>query len=282
MTFTIEKILQMYKDGKMEKEEAEMHIRSLGFLSVSDIAKIDTFRCKRTGVLEAILAEGKSDDDLINILKQFTKSKDRVLVTRVSEKQYESIKEDIDLRILDSGRYNRTLVVGPNFDSNESFKSKLNDESKKNDENEEISDISGRVAIITAGTADIPVAEEAAMTARETGCKTYELYDVGVAGYQRLLIELDKLNSFDPDAIVVAAGREGTLPTVVAGILDAPVIGLPVSTGYGIGSNGKAAFYSMIQSCSVITVVNIDAGFVAGAYAAKIANRAKRQRMGKS
>ncbi|NLI61901.1 MAG: nickel pincer cofactor biosynthesis protein LarB [Methanosarcinaceae archaeon] len=265
-----------------------MHIRSLGFLSVSDIAKIDTFRCKRTGVLEAVLAEGKSDDDLINILKQFTKSKDRVLVTRVSEKQYESIKEEKDLRIIDSGRYNKTLVVGPNFDSNESFESKLNDESKKNDENEEFSDfsdfseISGRVAIITAGTADIPVAEEAAMTARETGCKTYELYDVGVAGYQRLLIELDKLNSFDPDAIVVAAGREGTLPTVVAGILDAPVIGLPVSTGYGIGSNGKAAFYSMIQSCSVITVVNIDAGFVAGAYAAKIANRAKRQRMGKS
>jgi NCAIR mutase (PurE)-related protein len=101
------------------------------------------------------------------------------------------------------------------------------------------------------------------------GCQVLREYDVGVAGIHRLFPCLERMA--DADAFVVAAGREGTLPAVVAGLVDAPVIGLPVSTGYGIGGGGKAALYSMLQSCSVLTVVNVDAGFVAGAYAAKIA-----------
>ena len=100
------------------------------------------------------------------------------------------------------------------------------------------------------------------------GCHVISEYDVGVAGIHRLFPSMEKL--MDVDAVVVAAGREGTLPAVVAGLVDAPVIGLPVSTGYGLGGNGTAALLSMLQSCSVLTVVNIDAGFVAGAYAAKI------------
>ena len=102
-------------------------------------------------------------------------------------------------------------------------------------------------------------------------CTVVSEYDVGVAGIHRLFPCLEKMS--DVDAFVVAAGREGTLPAVVAGLVDAPVIGLPVSTGYGLGGNGLAALYSMLQSCSVLTVVNVDAGFVAGAFAAKIAKQ---------
>jgi NCAIR mutase (PurE)-related protein len=108
------------------------------------------------------------------------------------------------------------------------------------------------------------------------GCQVITEYDVGVAGIHRLFPSLEKM--MGADALVVAAGREGTLPAVVAGLFDAPVIGLPVSTGYGFGGRGEAALMSMLQSCSVLTVVNIDAGFVAGAFAAKIALQRARAR----
>jgi len=134
----------------------------------------------------------------------------------------------------------------------------------------------GRVGILTAGTADIPVAEEAKVTAEAMGCEVLIEYDVGVAGIHRLFPSLERMMT--ADALVVAAGREGTLPTVVAGLVDVPVIGLPVSTGYGAGGAGEAALLSMLQSCSVMTVVNIDAGFVAGAFAAKIASQVSIQR----
>ncbi|MBU3966174.1 MAG: AIR carboxylase family protein, partial [Euryarchaeota archaeon] len=128
------------------------------------------------------------------------------------------------------------------------------------------------------GTADIPVSEEAKEIAVEMGCTVSTIYDVGVAGIHRLFPELGKLVSEGVDAIVVAAGREGTLPAIVAGLVDVPVIGVPVSTGYGAGGKGEAALLSMLQSCSVLAVVNIDAGFVAGAFAARIANLAAKNR----
>ena len=122
------------------------------------------------------------------------------------------------------------------------------------------------------------MAEEAKEIAVEMGCAVTTLYDVGVAGIHRLFPELSKLMSGGVDAIVVAAGREGTLPAIVAGLVDVPVIGVPVSTGYGAGGKGEAALLSMLQSCSVLSVVNIDAGFVAGAFAARIANLAAKNR----
>ena len=128
----------------------------------------------------------------------------------------------------------------------------------------------GVVGVISAGTADIPAAEEARTIASEMGCETIAVYDVGVAGIHRLIPELQKLKLRNPGAIVVAAGREGTLPTIVSGLVDVPAIGLPVSRLRAGG--GKAALLSMLQSCSTLAVVNIDAGFVAGAYAARIAN----------
>ena len=133
----------------------------------------------------------------------------------------------------------------------------------------------GTVAILTAGTSDIPVAEEARLIAEEMGCEVRTAYDVGVAGIHRLFSALKDL--IPADVFVVAAGREGTLPAIVAGLVDRPVIGVPVSTGYGYMGGGEAALASMLQSCSVLAVVNIDAGFTAGAFAAQVAHGGSRE-----
>jgi hypothetical protein len=132
----------------------------------------------------------------------------------------------------------------------------------------------GVVAVITAGTSDIRVAEEAKVIAEEMGCAVRTAYDVGAAGIHRLFPALQPL--LDADVFIVCAGREGTLPAVVAGLVDKPVLGVPVSTGYGYMGKGEAALASMLQSCSVIAVVNIDAGFTAGAFAARIANAGRK------
>lgn len=258
----IQKILEQYRRGEIDLTDAEETIRSMGFLSVSDVARVDTFRCKRTGVPEAVLAEGKADSDLIAIVRAQIDAVGRVLVTRISPGQMKLLESEFSGCVQKSRA--QTICVVHSKDASEPLKN------------------GGVVAIISAGTVDIKVAEEAKMTAEEMGCRTIEIYDVGVAGYHRLILEMEKLRDAKPDAVVVAAGREGTLPTVVAGIIDAPVIGLPVSSGYGAGANGEAALLSMLQSCSVISVVNIDAGFVAGAYAARIANRMQAARSGNS
>ncbi|MCL2862549.1 MAG: nickel pincer cofactor biosynthesis protein LarB [Methanimicrococcus sp.] len=261
----IQKILEQYRSGEIDLAQAEEDIRSMGFLAVSDIARADTFRCRRTGVPEAILAEGKSDADLVAIVRAHigahAGASGRVLVTRVSPSQMKLLEDAFPGCVQKSRAQTICTVHAPD-----------RPHPPKN---------GGVVAIVSAGTVDIKVAEEAKMTAEEMGCQTIEIYDVGVAGYHRLLLEMEKLREAKPDAVVVAAGREGTLPTVVGGIIDAPVIGLPVSSGYGAGANGKAALLTMLQSCSVISVVNIDAGFVAGAYAARIANRMQAARGGK-
>jgi len=140
----------------------------------------------------------------------------------------------------------------------------------------------GRVGILTAGTSDLPVAEEAEVIAREMGCETRSFYDVGVAGIHRLFQPVHDLLRWDCDVILVVAGREGALPTVVAGIVDVPVIGVPTSRSYGFGERGIASLAAMLQSCSLgMAVVNIDGGVGAGAVAALIANRVGKYRMGR-
>jgi hypothetical protein len=132
----------------------------------------------------------------------------------------------------------------------------------------------GHVAVLAAGTADIPVAEEARVTAEVMGCEVLRFYDVGIAGIHRLAEPLRKIHKSDVACVVVVAGMEGALPSVVRGLVAVPVIGVPVSTGYGYGGRGEAALMTMLQSCSPgLTVVNIDNGFGAGATAALIANR---------
>ncbi|MBI4399914.1 nickel pincer cofactor biosynthesis protein LarB, partial [Candidatus Micrarchaeota archaeon] len=130
----------------------------------------------------------------------------------------------------------------------------------------------GTIGVITAGTSDISVAEEACITAQLMGCDVVKAYDVGAAGLHRLFKPLQKIIK-KADVIIVAAGREGTLPTIVSGLVNVPVIGLPISTGYGYGAKGEAALKSMLQSCSFLTVVNIDNGVGAGACAARISKR---------
>ena len=202
------------------------------------------------GIPEAILAEGKDKNDLLAISLAHLQATGSVIITRVSSEQLELLRSaDLGGCTLEHNPVARTVVMrrGPGGE-------------KK-----------GLVGILAAGTADMPAAEEARVVAEEMGCAVIYEYDVGVAGIHRLFPCLERMAG--ADALVVAAGREGTLPAVVAGLVEAPVIGLPVSTGYGLGGGGQAALYSMLQSCSVLTVVNIDAGFVAGAYAAKIARQ---------
>lgn len=258
----VQKILEQYRTGEIDLTEAEESIRSMGFLTVSDVARVDNYRSRRTGVPEAILAEGKPDSDLIKIVHAHVDTVGRVLATRLSPHQVQLLESEFPGCV----QLNRaqTICVVHSKDRPEPLKG------------------GGTVAIVSGGTVDIKVAEEAKMTAQEMGCETIEIYDVGVAGYHRLILEMEKLRDAKPDAVVVAAGREGTLPTIVGGIIDAPVVALPVSCGYGAGAQGKSALLTMLQSCSVIAVVNIDAGFVAGAYAARIANRMQAARDGKS
>jgi hypothetical protein len=235
----------------MNLEEALRRIKRQSFLAVGDVAKLDICRADRIGIPEAILAEGKDKADLVAISLAHLQATGSVIITRVSPQQLEllqSVKLPEGSR-LEHNPKARTVVIRS-----------ATPQAKR-----------GMVGILAAGTADMPVAEEARVVAEEMGCNVISEYDVGVAGIHRLFPCLEKMA--DVDAFVVAAGREGTLPAVVAGLVEAPVIGLPVSTGYGLGGSGQAALYSMLQSCSVLTVVNIDAGFVAGAYAAKIARQ---------
>ncbi|MDO9518487.1 MAG: nickel pincer cofactor biosynthesis protein LarB [Methanosarcinaceae archaeon] len=247
----LEDILLKLKSGQMDVDSATMQIKSMGFTSVSEIAKIDTHRMHRTGVLEAVLAEGKRPEDLVNIAKMQVKHAGRALLTRVSDEQIKAVRDAFEPDNIEWNDRARAAVVHNGTPCPTS---------------------GGVIGILTAGTADIGVAEEARVVAQEMGCEVVAIYDVGVAGIHRLMPQISKLKERGVGAVVVAAGREGTLPTIVAGLIDAPVIGVPVSTGYGMGGGGEAALLSMLQSCSVISVVNIDAGFVAGAFAARVAN----------
>ncbi|MDD3248130.1 MAG: nickel pincer cofactor biosynthesis protein LarB [Methanosarcina sp.] len=245
------RILQDLKNGELGPEAAEEQIRSMGFVSCSNIAKLDSHRKSRTGIIEAILADCKEPEDVVEIARVMVEQSKRALITRVSIPHLKALRAVFPEDKLEWNSRARTVVIHDGTPAPST---------------------GGVVGVISAGTADIPAAEEARVIASEMGCETVAVYDVGVAGIHRLIPELQKLKLRNPGAIVVAAGREGTLPTIVSGLVDVPVIGLPVSTGYGAGGGGKAALLSMLQSCSVLAVVNIDAGFVAGAYAARIAN----------
>jgi len=248
-------ILNDYACGKVSLDDSVEKLKLLSFRPVGDIAKLDISRSHRIGIPEAILAEGKDKDDLVKISLAHLEETGGVIVTRISSEQLQAF---LDAKlpagiVLDHNPRARTVVL------------RFGEKKLKR----------GKVGVLAAGTADIPVAEEARVAAEEMGCEVVCEYDVGVAGIHRLFPSIEKMK--DMDAFVVAAGREGTLPAVVAGLVNAPVIGLPVSTGYGIGGGGTAALLSMLQSCSILTVVNIDAGFVAGAYAAKIAMQSARK-----
>ncbi len=248
----MKKILQELINGKLSVEEAEKMLKTMQIVELEDFAKIDTGRDLRTGFPEAIFAEGKDDQDLIKIIQGCAK-RGRVMVTRLESERYHNIKDEI------------------NFIQNKSLKAEYNQKARilvlKDGEIEP----QGKIGVITAGTSDIPVAEEARVVAEEAGCEVLSSYDVGVAGIHRLFSKIRWMLEEDVKAIIVVAGMEGALPSVVAGLVDVPVIGVPTSVGYGVGEGGFAALNAMLQSCAPgIAVVNIDNGFGAAVFAATV------------
>ncbi len=244
-------VLARVSAGEISPEEAETEIAGLRIEQVGDIACIDIGRSIRCGIPEVVLAEGKAPSQLADIALAHVSSSGRCVVSRIDRNQAMILKERAEAAgfILTCYEAARMVVLS---------------------KGDTVSPTGGVVAVITAGTSDIRVAEEARVIATEMGCRVCTAYDVGAAGIHRLFPAIRKCS--DAHVFVVAAGREGTLPAVVAGLVDRPVIGVPVSSGYGYMGKGRAALASMLQSCSVLTVVNIDAGFTAGAMAARIAN----------
>jgi NCAIR mutase (PurE)-related protein len=220
-------------------------------MRVGDFACIDLERDRRTGIPEVVLAEGKAIPHLVGIVKAMAERKGRAIVTRASPEALEAISR-LPFRQERHEAAGIVVVLRPGF---------------------RLKRTGGVVGILSAGTSDHRVAEEARIIAEQLGCRVVSAQDVGVAGVHRLLEALDRMRRQKVDVYIAVAGREGALPTLLAGMVDAPVIGVPVSTGYGMAGKGRSALYAMLQSCSPLVVVNIDAGFVAGAVAARIARR---------
>jgi NCAIR mutase (PurE)-related protein len=219
-------------------------------------ANLDLARSARTGIPEVVLAERKSPAQTVAIVERLLSELGRALVSRVPPETLAALEQALGESAAWT-RYaeGRTLAL-----HRSGF---------------EVAPNGGRVGVLTAGTSDIPVAEEALALCREMGCEVLRAYDVGVAGLHRLFDPLRAMLAAPVDALIVAAGMDGALPSVVAGLVDVPVVGLPTSVGYGMGGGGVAALTSMLQTCAPgLAVVNIDNGIGAGAMAGLIATRA--------
>ncbi len=237
------KLLRQVKDGEVEISEAEELLKNLPYEEMG-YAKLDFHRKLRTGFGETVFCQGKPDEYLIEIYQRIYDRDGEVLGTRATKEQYELVKRRISQVVYDP--VSRIL--------------KIEREGKER---------KGNVIVCTGGTADIPVAEEAAQTAEYFGCMVDRIYDVGVAGIHRLLSKRERLAG--ANCIVAAAGMEGALGTVVAGLVECPVIAVPTSVGYGASFHGLSALLTMINSCANgISVVNIDNGYGAGYVATQI------------
>lgn len=246
--------------GEITVEQAEKLLRIHTIEEIGNIAKIDIGRETRKGIPEIILGEGKTPENILQITKNMLKKTGRVIISRVQENQVKIIKQNIP--------ENASLQI--NSKAKIIIIKKSDYKTKKTD---------GKVGILTAGTSDISVAEEAKIIVEEMGCQTITTYDVGVAGIHRLFPHLKEMIEKDVDIIIAIAGREGALPSVIAGTIDVPIIAVPTSIGYGLGEKGVSALIAMLQSCSLgIAVVNIDGGVAAGTIAALIANRISKAR----
>jgi len=253
-------ILEKVAKGEISIDEAERLLRVLAIEEIGNLAKIDIRREFRKGIPEVILAEGKDTQDLVHIAVRMLQESGRAIISRATNEQRQAIREAIPSDAFSQANDKARLVV---------IKRKGFVAQKTG----------GKIGILTAGTSDIPVAEEARTIAEEMGCEVTTAYDVGVAGLHRLLPPLRKMIEEDVDVLIVVAGREGALASVVAGMVDVPVIAVPTSVGYGLGEKGVSALMAMLQSCSLgLAVVNIDGGIAAGAVATLIANRVARSR----
>ena len=238
-----QEILKKVKTGEISVEEAELFFRRQPFEEMG-YAKLDTHRKMRSGFAEVIFCSGKADDHLLNIFGKLYEEDGEVMGTRASQHQYEMIKAAYPEVVYDE--ISRII--------------KIEKPDKKR---------VGKIAVCSAGTADIPVAEEAAQTAEYFGSYVERLYDVGVAGIHRILSQLDVIQS--ANCVIAVAGMEGALASVIGGLVDKPVIGVPTSIGYGASLGGISALLTMINSCANgISVVNIDNGYGAGYTATQI------------
>ena len=236
--------------------------KSISGQSTSRQARPDFGRQERKGVPEVIMAENKTAQQSLDIARRFLETGGRAILSRVPLALEDQLRTELTVPV--------TLEWFP-----ECRAAVLRTPGEKPPLT------GGRVGVITAGTSDIPWAEEAALLCREMGCKVHTVYDVGVAGIHRLWEPLQVLlDEMQVDVLIVAAGMDGALPSVVSGLVDVPVVGLPTSVGYGMGGGGQAALLSMLQTCAPgMAVVNIDNGIGAGAVAGLIANRAAAARL---
>ena len=236
-------ILELVRSGAMSVEEAEGHFRRQPFEDMG-YAKLDMHRRMRSGFPEVIFCSGKPDEFLVSIYKRMAEADGQAFGTRASARQYELVK-----KVIPDISYNPVSRI---------LKLERTPKERK-----------GLVAVVTGGTADIPVAEEAAQTAEYFGTQVERIYDVGVSGIHRLLAQTDKLQK--ANCIVAVAGMEGALASVVGGLVSNPVIAVPTSVGYGANFGGLSALMTMINSCANgIAVVNIDNGYGAGYMATQI------------
>jgi len=243
-------LLEAVAAGEVSPAEAEAELAGY---ATGDAGRFDAAREARAGVPEAVLADGKTATEISDLATTAVETTGRAIVTRLGAETAATVtgavhEHDPDAAVDYDERAGVLVATAPAF---------------------ERPDLDAAVGVVTAGTADAVPAGEAAAVIREMGATVERVDDVGVAGIARLFDRLDDLR--DLDVMIVAAGREGALPTVVAGLVDTPVIGLPVSSGYGHGGDGEAALSGLLQSCTALTVVNVDAGFTAGAQAGLIA-----------
>ena len=259
MILELDEILNSLKSGKMTVPNARKLLSLYSLEKIEDFAKIDTGRKYRHGIPEVIFAEQKQLSEIKKIIQRVLKKSNLILVSRLKKNDYK--------KILEFSKKNKLKTeIGKNSTSILIYKKPL----KKN---------KGRVGILTAGTSDIGVAEEARLMCEAMNCQSISSYDVGVAGLHRVIPVLKEFIKKEVDSIIVVAGMEGALATLVSSSVNVPVIGVPTSVGYGYGEKGVAALASMLQSCSLgLAVVNIDNGIGAGAMAASIANRINMKR----
>jgi NCAIR mutase (PurE)-related protein len=242
----LRQLFERVRAGELLPDEAVQQLRHMPFEDLG-FAKVDHHRALRAGMPEVIFGQGKTPEQVAAIFVRLAQHGGNVLATRADKEQYAAVKREVP-----AAEYNaaaRAIVL--RRDSNHYGK--------------------GRIVVVSAGTSDIPVAEEALVTAEIMGNDVQHVYDVGVAGIHRLMASREKLAG--ARVVIVVAGMEGALPSVVGGLVGAPVIAVPTSVGYGASFQGLAALLGMLNSCaSNVTVVNIDNGFGAG-YVASIINR---------
>lgn len=244
MKTEVKTILEAVRDGSMSVDDALLRLKTDPYEDIG-FAKVDLHRGIRQGVPEVIYGAGKTPEQITGIINvMLNKGLERVLITRLSQEKADAVSRSAGLKYYPEGRIG---IMGTM---------------------PEPTGI-GKIVVATGGTSDIPVAEEAALTAEYFGNEVIRLYDVGVAGLHRLLSHLEEIMS--ASVIIAIAGMEGALASVIGGLADCPVIALPTSIGYGASFNGLSALLSMLNSCaSGVSVVNIDNGFGAGYLASMI------------